>query len=370
MSVEATASQVAALEALPFVARVELVRRFRQEREEMSLRAAATDAEEPLRKASSLDYGTSFGQVNQIKVPFLHDVGLDGTGVVIAVLDAGFDNLPHPAFASTRIVATRDFVNGDDNVADGGIGEGSHGTATLSVIGGFQPGEIIGPAFAASYILAKTENTESETPVEEDNWAAAVEWAEAMGADVVSSSLGYLSYDPPFPSYRPSDLDGDTAISTRAADLAGERGVMIVNSAGNQGFDPRANTLGAPADGHLVLAVGAVASTGTRASFSSVGPTADGRIKPDVAAQGVSVKVARPDGNPGYATANGTSFSCPLTAGVVALLVQANPSATPSQVFDALRSTASQAGQPDNLLGYGIVNALAALRVLAPQRLP
>ena len=370
MSVEATASQVAALEALPFVARVELVRRFRQRREEMSLRGASTEAEEPMRKASTLDYGTSFGQVNQIKVPFLHDVGLDGSGVVIAVLDAGFDNLPHPAFASTRVIATRDFVNGDESVADGGIGEGSHGTATLSVIGGFQRGEIIGPAYAASYILAKTENTESETPVEEDNWAAAVEWAEAMGADVVSSSLGYLTYDRPFPSYRASDLDGGTAISTRAADLAGERGVMVVNSAGNEGFDARANTLGAPADGHLVLAVGAVTSTGARAPFSSVGPTADGRIKPDVAAQGVAVKVARPDGSSGYATANGTSFSCPLTAGVVALLVQASPSATPSQVFDALRSTASQAGRPDNLLGYGIVNALAALRVLAPQRLP
>jgi subtilisin family serine protease len=165
-------------------------------------------------------------------------------------------------------------------------------------------------------------------------------------------------------------MDGDTAISTRAADLAGERGVMVVNSAGNEGPDTRGNTLGAPADGNLVLAVGAVTSTGTRASFSSVGPTADGRIKPDVAAQGVGVKVARPDNATGYTTANGTSFSCPLTAGVVALLVQANPSATPDQVFGALRSTASQASSPDNLLGYGIVDALAALRVIAPSRLP
>jgi subtilisin family serine protease len=143
-----------------------------------------------------------------------------------------------------------------------------------------------------------------------------------------------------------------------------------VTSAGNAGLDTRANTLGAPADGHLVLAVGAVTSTGARASFSSVGPTADGRIKPDVAAPGVAVKIARPDGNPGYATANGTSFACPLTAGVVALLVQANPSATVDQIFQALRSTASQSARPDNLLGYGIVDALAALRAIAPERLP
>jgi len=286
------------------------------------------------------------------------------------VFDSGFDNLPHPAFAATRILATRDFVNGDESVADGDIGEGSHGTATLSVIGGFQPGQIIGPAYAARYILAKTENTESETPVEEDNWAAAVEWAESLGVDVISSSLGYLTYDRPFPSYTAADLNGDTAISTRAADLAGERGVMVVNSAGNEGLNASSNTLGAPADGNLVLAVGAVTSSGTRASFSSVGPTADGRIKPDVAAQGVGVKVARPDSSTGYTTANGTSFSCPLAAGVVALLVQANPSASVDQVFDALRSTATQAARPDNLLGYGIVDALAALRVVAPARLP
>jgi subtilisin family serine protease len=144
---------------------------------------------------------------------------------------------------------------------------------------------------------------------------------------------------------------------------------MVVNSAGNEG-NASANTLGAPADGHLVLAVGAVTSARGRAAFSSVGPTADGRIKPDVSAQGVSVKAAQPDRGSGYTFVNGTSFSCPMTAGVVALLVQANPAASPSQVFDALRSTASQSASPDNLLGYGIVDALAALRVIAPQRLP
>jgi subtilisin family serine protease len=369
VSVEATPAQVAAIEALPFVARVDVVRRYRQRREPLGLRVAAL-AEEPLRKASTLDYGTSFDQVNQIKVAHLHDLRLDGRGVIVAVLDSGFDNLTHQAFATMSILATRDFVNGDTGVEDGDRGEGSHGTATLSVLGGFHPGQLIGPAYAASYLLAKTENTESETPVEEDNWAAAAEWAESLGADVISSSLGYLDYDAPFASYTAADMDGDTAISTRAADLAAERGVVVVTSAGNAGFSASANTLGAPADGHLVLAVGAVSASGARVSFSSVGPTADGRIKPDVAARGASVKVAQPDRGAGYTAANGTSFSCPLAAGVAALLVQANPQASVDQILGALRLTASQAARPDNLLGYGVVDALAAVRAVAPGRLP
>jgi subtilisin family serine protease len=282
--------------------------------------------------------------------------------VIIAVLDAGFSNLSHEVFAPMTILARRDFVNGDEDVGDGADqGEGSHGTMTLSVLGGFKEGQLIGPAYAAGFILAKTENTASETPVEEDNWAAAAEWAEALGADVISTSLGYLDYDSPFTSYSFADMNGETAISTRAANLAASLGVVVVASAGNSGFDAAHNTLGAPADGRGVIAAGAVDARGTRAFFSSVGPTADGRIKPDVDAQGVSVKVASPTSPSLYGLADGTSFSCPLTAGVAALVVQAHPEYTPQQVADALRSTASQAGRPDNLLGYGIVNAAAAV---------
>jgi serine protease AprX len=229
------------------------------------------------------------------------------------------------------------------------------------VLGGFEEGQLIGPAYAAGFILAKTENTFSETPVEEDNWAAAAEWAEALGADVISTSLGYLEYDSPFTSYSFADMNGETAISTRAANLAASLGVVVVASAGNSGFDAAHNTLGAPADGRGVIAAGAVDPLGTRAFFSSVGPTADGRIKPDVAAQGVSVKVASPTSPSLYGLAAGTSFSCPLTAGVAALVIQAHPEYTPQQVADALRTTAGQASRPDNLLGYGIVNAAAAV---------
>jgi len=391
MSVEATADQVAAVEALPFVDRVDLVRGYRARREEdlfgRTKGAGAADAppaEAPgdhckrtcvvspgtpspsPATAPAFDYGPAVGQLNQIDVPAVHQMGLHGEGVIVAVFDAGFDTLAHEAFASMSIADRHDFVNGDDDVGNGSDkGEGSHGTETLSVLGGFSPGHLIGPAFNATFLLAKTEDTTSETPVEEDNWAAAAEWAEARGADVISSSLGYLTFDPGFKSYTFADMDGRTAISTRAADLAAARGVVVVNSAGNEGPNAQHNTLGAPADGRLVLAIGAVTAAGQRASFSSVGPTADGRTKPDVAAQGVSVVVATPGAPRSYTTSSGTSFSCPLTAGVVALVVQARPSATVSQVEDAVRSTASQAARPDNLLGWGIVDAARAVQAIA-----
>jgi serine protease AprX len=365
VSVEATAAQVRALEALPFVERLDVVRRYRRGPSEKvaALPAPARSSSAPNRpRALVLDYGTSLNQVQQIGVPAVHESGLHGEGVIVAVLDAGFSNLAHEVFAPMTILARRDFVNGDEDVGDGADqGEGSHGTMTLSVLGGFEEGQLIGPAYAAGFILAKTENTFSETPVEEDNWAAAAEWAEALGADVISTSLGYLEYDSPFTSYSFADMNGETAISTRAANLAASLGVVVVASAGNSGFDAAHNTLGAPADGRGVIAAGAVDPLGTRAFFSSVGPTADGRIKPDVAAQGVSVKVASPTSPSLYGLAAGTSFSCPLTAGVAALVIQAHPEYTPQQVADALRTTAGQASRPDNLLGYGIVNAAAAV---------
>ena len=331
VSVEATAAQVEAVEALPFVARTDVVRRFQRRREpvEPGHTVQAQSQQGPVIPHVH-NYGSAIFQVHQINVANVHDIGIDGRGVVVAVFDSGFDNLAHEVFSQTGIAATRDFVNGDESVADGDVGEGSHGTATLSTLGGYRSGQLIGTAFGATYLLAKTENTESETPVEEDNWAAAAEWAEALGADVISSSLGYITYDSPFPSYTFADMNGDTAISTNAADRAAERGIVVVNSAGNEGLNTQHNTLGAPSDGHLVVAVGAVTFQGARASFSSVGPSADGRIKPDV----------------------------------VALMLQANPRATVDQVIGTLRATASRAATPDNQLGYGIVNALAAVQAI------
>jgi subtilisin family serine protease len=374
VSVEATPAQLQAVEALPFVARLDLVRRYRRRNDELRLDPdSSAQSRSPLRKPSVgvLDYGASLGQLAQIGVPAVHEMGFHGEGVVVAVFDAGVDSLNHEIFSSLHIVATHDFVNGRDDIGNGpGQGEGSHGTMTLSVLGGFQQGQLVGPAFAADFILAKTENTASETPIEEDNWAAAAEWAESLGADIISSSLGYLEYDSPFPSYTFRDMNGQTAISTRAAEMAAARGVVVVNSAGNSGGNAEHNTLGAPADGAHVLAIGAVDPTGVRVPFSSVGPTADGRIKPDLAAPGQAVRVAMPGSVSRYGNASGTSFSCPLTAGVVALLLQVNPSASPDDVAGVLRATSSQAGAPDNLLGWGILNARAAATAWMPAGAP
>lgn len=362
LSAVATSEQLRELAALPFVQRIDVVRGFRRGTPEPTSEAPARSLGQRAERTDySLNYGSALGQLEQIGVPAIHERGLHGEGVLVAVFDAGFDNLAHEVFASMNILARHDFVNGDDDVGDGADrGRGSHGTATLSVLGGFRDGELIGPAFAAGFVLAKTEDTESETPVEEDNWAAAAEWAEALGVDVISSSLGYLDFDAGNPSYTWADMDGRTAITTRAAELAAARGVVVVNSAGNEGANAAHNTLIAPADGAHVIAAGAVTASGVRAGFSSVGPSADGRIKPDVAAQGVAVKVAGSLAGQ-YLLANGTSFSCPLTAGVAALLLQAHPEASLDEILARLRSTARNAAQPDNLLGYGIVDARAAV---------
>ena len=172
------------------------------------------------------------------------------------------------SFSTMNIIAAYDFVNNDPNVGnEGDMGEGSHGTATLSIIGGFKEGQLIGPAYGANFILAKTENTDSETPVEEDNWIAAVEWADSIGVDVTSTSLSYLDYDSPYTSYTWQDMDGNTALITIAADLAAGKGIVVVNSAGNSGLNTSHNTLGAPADGDSVFTIGAVTSSGNSFFF-------------------------------------------------------------------------------------------------------
>lgn len=310
----------------------------------------------------SLNYGPSYTQDEQINVPALHDLGYNGAGVTICSMDAGFSLLTHEAFDSMTIIAAYDFVNHDSTVGNvpGDSGDGSHGTETLSTIGGYMPGELIGPAYGASFILAKTENTDSETPIEEDNWVAAVEWADSIGVDVTTTSLGYLTFDPPWPSLTWQDMDGNTALITIAADLAVSWGIVVVNSAGNNGNNSSHNTLNAPADGDSVISVGSVNSSGNRSSFSSVGPTVDGRIKPDVMAMGSFDYVASPYDPHGYNYGDGTSFSCPLAAGVAALMLQYNPGLTPIQVRDAMRNTASNSQNPNNLMGWGIINALDA----------
>jgi subtilisin family serine protease len=309
---------------------------------------------------TSYNYGQSFTQMNQINVPAVHDMGYTGQGITICSMDTGFDNLSHEVFGSMNIIAMWDFVDGDPDVSQGG----SHGTSTLSTIGGFKEGQLIGPAFSSDFILARTEDIFSETPVEEDNWIAALEWADGMGVDVTTTSLSYLDYDPPFTSYTWEDMDGNTALITIAADLAVKLGIVVVNSASNSGFHPTHNTLGAPADGDSVITVGAVTGSGDRASFSSVGLTVDGRIKPDLMAMGSGVYVAGSSSPTSYGTSGGTSFSCPILAGAAALVLSVDPTLTPMEVLDLLRQTASQSNNPDRLMGWGIINTLDAIELI------
>ena len=311
----------------------------------------------------SLNYGPSFDQNNQINVPALHNMGYDGSGVIVAMLDAGFINLEHEALQHLDILHTWDFVNGDSIVDDepGQMGSGYHGTYTLSTLAGFKEGELIGPAYGASFLLAKTENTDYERHIEEDNWVAGAEWADSLGADIISSSLGYRDgFTPPDTNYTWEDMDGNTTIVTIGADIAASRGILVVNSAGNEGpASGNINTIIAPADGDSVLAIGAVNNSGTRANFSSMGPTADGRIKPDVVARGVDTYCASP-WTSGYSGVSGTSLSCPLVAGAAALVLQANPNFSNMDIINAFKNTASQSQNPDNEYGWGIINTYDA----------
>lgn len=316
-------------------------------------------------KTNLLEYGESFTQNNQINVPPLHNEGLNGAGIIIGMLDSGFNNLQHEALDHLNILATWDFVNNDANVSDeaGQMGNGNHGTYTLSAIGGYQPGKLIGPAYRASFLLAKTENTQWERHIEEDDWVAGAEWADSLGADIISSSVGYnTGFTNGEADYSWQDLDGETTIVTIGANIAASRGILVVNSAGNDGpANGSENTLIAPADGKDVLAVGAVSSSGNRTSFSSMGPTADGRIKPDVMALGSIVVVAGTFSSDAYTIQNGTSFSCPLVAGAAALLLEANPGSSNLDIIEALRETASNSfGEKNNSIGWGIVDASAA----------
>ena len=365
----ATKIQIDQIATLPCVKKIDIVYRLRKGNQpefDLSSTTQKNNEQQP-EGVNVYDYGASFAQLQQINVPAVHDSGFTGQGVTICVMDAGFNRLNHDAFLSMNIIAAWDFVNNDPNVGDeNDMGEGSHGTMTLSTIGGYAPGHLIGPAFNSSYILAKTENTDSETPIEEDNWIAAMEWADSIGVDVTSTSLSYLSYDPPHPSYTWEDMDGNTTIITNGADYAAFIGIVVLNSAGNYGYNSSHNTLGAPADGDSIITAGAVDYSGNRVSFSSVGPTVDGRIKPDIMALGDGDVVASPYGDHSYTSASGTSFSCPLSAGVAALILSVNPNLTPMQVRDAMRNTASQNTNPDNLYGWGILNALAGINYFPP----
>jgi len=364
ISVDVTNADLEAINDKPFVSHIQSVRRFYRNPNSIinntdNLQELVQHREFPDRDWN-LEYGRSLRQNLFLNVPRIHDTGITGEGIVIGVLDAGFDNLDHNCFQGIDILATWDFVNDDGEVGDeDDRGRGAHGTKTLSIIGGYEEDNFVGIAFNASFILGKTENTDWERPIEEDHWVAGIEWMDELGVDVVSSSLSYTNW------YDYEDMDGETGVTTIVAQRAVELGIIVCTSIGNSGrADYPHDKMGAPADAMGVFSIGAVNQDSTFATWSSQGPTFDRRIKPDFVTIGSSVSFAGSQNNENYGSGAGTSFSAPAIAGLCALLLQANPYLNPVTMRGVLRSASDNNEDPDTLLGWGIPDGFAALEAI------
>ncbi|MEP3837567.1 MAG: S8 family serine peptidase [Algibacter sp.] len=309
---------------------------------------------------TSFDYGDSGNQIEMFKGDVLHLEDYTGTGMTVAVLDAGFPNVnTMTSFKRLRdagnLLGSYDFVNRDVNVYTGTAS--NHGTLVLSDMAGFIESDFVGTAPDASYYLFITEDASDENPVEESYWVEAAERADSLGVDVINTSLGYKDYGPNYTRYSHSDadLDGFTTYITRGANIAFEKGMLLVTSAGNSGSDG----VGAPADSPNVFSIGAVNPSGEYAYFSSVGSAFQPTQKPDVVAQGFPSVVILENNN--IVNANGTSFSSPIIAGGMVCLWQALPEKSNAEIMQLVRESASQYNAPDNFLGYGIPNLEMAL---------
>lgn len=308
-----------------------------------------------LAKHETSYYGQGENQVTMLGGDVLHSFGYTGKDVHVAIFDGGFSNVYRmPVFDSilknNRLLGTHDFVEGDDFVYE----SSSHGTDVLSCMGAKTPYLLVGTSPDASFYLFKTEDVQGEFRIEEFNWVAGMEYSDSIGVEVVNSSLGYTGFNDTTMSYKYYQLDGKTAICSRGAEIGASKGIIIVNSAGNEG-DGKWHYIGTPADSRGVLSIAAVRADGVRANFSSWGPTPDGRIKPDVAAQGRNAVVASKTQYEVTKT-NGTSFSSPIMAGMVASLKQAFPNKTSEEIKQAIRMSGHISTAPDSSLGYGIPN--------------
>lgn len=293
-------------------------------------------------------YGPARHQIEISQGDKLHDAGYKGQGMTIGIIDAGFHNADRiAAMKNIRVLGVKDFVNPDADI----YAESDHGMCVLSCIGMNQPHVMIGTAPEALFWLLRSEDEYSEHLVEQDYWAAALEFADSVGVDVVNTSLGYYKFDDKTKDYRYSNLDGKFALMSRQAAKAADKGMVIVCSAGNAGAGPWKKTT-PPGDADHVLTVGAIDKKGELAPFSSVGNTADGRVKPDVMAVGKGADVMGTDGI--LRRANGTSFSSPIMCGMVACLWQALPHLTAKEIIELVRRSGDRADTPDNIYGYGI----------------
>lgn len=363
VSVLASDAEVRAILRLPFV------RSARPLRKSHRIEAPEAPLSNPEGGVAAIDYGYAAQQLSMIGVPSMHARGYHGEGMVIGILDTGFHRV-HEAFHSTAypldVIAEWDFVKNDGNTDIEAVDHPSqhmHGTWILGTLAAYKPGGVVGAAYRARFVLAKTEDYATETAVEEDFYVAGLEFIEAHGADLATSSLGYIDW------YTPEMLNGSTAITSQGVNLATANGLVCLTAAGNEGHDtnPLTHHLIAPADAFRVITCGAANADGTIAGFSSDGPTTDGRVKPEVLARGVSVASVHSTNTTGYQGVSGTSLSTPLVAGATALLLQARPTLTVDGVRDALFSTAGDfvatgTTDPIFLRGFGVISVHDAAR--------
>lgn len=359
-----------AIRELPFVDHITTVSNYGQKGTKIKKGMHQISSIQPIKMAplsascnsvsgGNLDYGNAWNQVSMIGLHNLHDLGFTGQGMEIVILDAGFWDVDQGAAFSYLwqkglILGTRDFVDPGGNV----FIQHTHGESVLSVLAANLPGQIIGTAPDAAYWLLRTEDAWGGEYIEEEyNWAAGAEFADSVGADIITSSLGYTTFDDSTSNHTYSDLDGNTTPAVIAADLAASRGMLVVNCAGNLGEDPW-HYISTPADGDSVFAVGAVDESGVYQQFSGKGPTADGRTKPDVVAQGYNTAIIY--GNGVLTVGTGTSFSTPVISGALACLWQSVSNVTADDVRTAVRNTASKSNSPDNYVGWGIPDIMAA----------
>lgn len=371
--VEGTAAELRSLEQAPWVRELVPCRTYVRDavRDPIDFVPAPPAASGPARGEAARRGDdaplASWDQLEPLGAAELLELGIAGRGVRVALLDSGFFR-GHTSVSAASVIAAHDFVGEDEEVAytpgdpDDALGSDSHGTAVWSALGGKDAAGLLGPAWGADFLLARTEQTRGETRLEEEDFVAGLEWADSLGADVISSSLGYREFEDGF-VYPFAELDGRTAVTSRIAGLLARRGIVFVTAVGNDG--PTARSLLTPADADSILAVGSVGRSGRVSVFSSRGPAADGRVKPDLAALGEATLCANRSG--GLAYVSGTSLATPLVAGLAVQLRELHPEWTAMQVIEALRASGDSAEHPDSLRGFGIPDGFAAGAPDAPR---
>ena len=366
-----TDAQINQLKSLLFIKKIEKVRVFKSRTDENQLinRNNSVQQLNKITSPTSLNYGPSLTQNALSDIPAVHDLGINGAGVYVGILDDGFSPSLYNALKTRIVLQDSDYVHHLPYVSN----QNGHGSSVFCLMAGYDPGNAIGPAYNAKFFLAETENDASETHAEEDNYAAALQDMEGAGVDITSSSLGYTTFDTGQTSYTYEDMNGNTAICTQAVNLAFQRGVTSFTAAGNDGTNPSwyygvslggnsFGKIGAPADAFNVITVGAVGSDKTLASFSSRGPTSDNRIKPEVVAMGSQnyIAVIVKNGTD-YGTGSGTSFATPIAAGIAALLKSAWPHLTNAQIRKIFLESGDNTANPNNDRGWGLISAKKAI---------